>query len=255
MKKHFRIVVVDDNELIRHGLCRMLESEKDMRVVGDFASADDVIQQVGTLSPDVVLMDAEMPGKNGIEATHHLKNNGLNCQAEVIILAECADYLIGALAAGAAGYIYKNVNGGELVQMVREVCHNKYHQVVEDTDFLDQVELIVPEAADATQLRRFAVQVENMLQANILETVGSRNAGTAITVLFEHTPIDGILDRLRDIPDLEEVEELHSRTGGLASLAKRFKTLFNSKAIPRKRLLVTLKNDHIASCDLATALN
>ncbi|NQT47653.1 MAG: response regulator transcription factor, partial [Chloroflexi bacterium] len=117
MKKHFRIVVVDDNELIRHGLCRMLESEKDMRVVGDFASADDAIQQVGTLSPDVVLMDVEMPGKNGIEATHHLKNNGLNCQAEVIILAECADYLIGALAAGAAGYIYKNVNGGELAQV------------------------------------------------------------------------------------------------------------------------------------------
>ena len=239
MKKHFRIVVVDDNELIRHGLCRMLESEKDMRVVGDFASADGVIQQVGTLSPDVVLMDAEMPGKNGIEATHHLKNNGLNCQAEVIILAECADYLIGALAAGAAGYIYKNVNGGELAQVIRQVSLKQKTAKDSDSVLEETVELVLPPSTEPAKTLKFIDQVEKRLQASVMRTVGSLDHGSVITIALDADTVRDLLGRLKEIPDVEKAEEVPAARGLSNSLGS-LRNWLTSADSPRERIAVTL---------------
>ena len=68
-----RILLVDDNDVVRHGLRHMLESEEGMKVVGDFANAEEALAQAQTLSPDVILMDIKMPGVDGVEATRRMK--------------------------------------------------------------------------------------------------------------------------------------------------------------------------------------
>lgn len=253
MKKGIKILLVDDSEVIRSGLRLMLEAEEDVDVVGDCTSADEALSQAGTLSPDVILMDRDMPGMDGIEATRCLKRNGLNCEADVIILAECTDYLVNALDAGAAGYLPKDMSRQELGQAIREV-YEREHLPTDGDGFVEQVELLIPQPADAAQLRRFAGQVETTLQASIVETVGSWHWGAAITVLLEHTRLAGVLDRLWSMPDLEKVEEVP--TGVLPSLVGKFRTLLRSRTIPTKtRLLVTLKETNVPGQELAAALN
>ena len=73
MEEHIRILLVDDNELVRHGLRHMLEPEEDMKVVGDCASAEEVFSEMARLYPDIVLMDDQLPGMDGIEAIRHFK--------------------------------------------------------------------------------------------------------------------------------------------------------------------------------------
>ena len=254
MKRRIRVLVVDDNELVRGGLRRMLESEKDMSVVGDCTDANVALSQVGTLSPDVILMDIDMPGMNGIEATRHLKRNGLNCKADVIVLAECTDYLIGALEAGAAGYLLKDTSSEGLVETIRQV-HQKDQSPDENDDLVEQVELVIAQPTDALQLSSFAAQVEKTLQASIVETVGSWDGGTAITVLVERTSLENVLGRLWNIPGLERIEEL-PLARGFSSLVKKFRTLSGSRDISKRRLLIDLKEAAgIPSRELAVALN
>lgn len=71
MKENIRVLLVDDRELVRRGLQSMLESEEDMGVVGDCATAEEAFSEIARLRPDIVLMDIRMPGMNGIEGSRH----------------------------------------------------------------------------------------------------------------------------------------------------------------------------------------
>ena len=108
MNKNIRILLVDDNELVRHGLRHMLEPEENMEVVGDCSNAEEAFSKIARLCPDIVLMDIQMPGMNGIEALRSLKRNGLDYSGDVIMLADSLNYRVEALQAGAASYQYGN---------------------------------------------------------------------------------------------------------------------------------------------------
>lgn len=114
-----RLLVVDDHQVVREGLCRMLESEEDLEVVGQAANVEEALTLMESQSPDIVLMDIKMPGMNGIEATQLLKNRYPSCN--VIILTLHEDCLIQAIEAGASGYLLKGIKQDELVTAIRTV--------------------------------------------------------------------------------------------------------------------------------------
>ncbi len=114
-----RILVVDDHQVVREGLRRMLELEEDMEVVGEAAEAKEVFSQVELLSPEIILMDIKMPGMDGIELTRQLKEKHPACN--VIMLTLYDEYLTQAIEAGAVGYLLKYIKREELIRAIRAV--------------------------------------------------------------------------------------------------------------------------------------
>ena len=118
-----RILLVDDHQVVREGLRRMLELEADLKVVGEAADAKEVLTQVELLSPKVILMDIKMPGTDGIELTRQLKEKQPSCN--VIMLTLYDEYLSQAIEAGAVGYLLKDIKREELVKAIRAVCEGR----------------------------------------------------------------------------------------------------------------------------------
>ena len=114
-----RILLVDDHQVVREGLRRMLELEADMEVVGEANDAKEALTQLELFFPEVILMDIKMPGVGGIELTRQLKEKQPSCN--IIMLTLYDEYLAEAIAAGAAGYLLKDVKREELVKAIRAV--------------------------------------------------------------------------------------------------------------------------------------
>ncbi len=114
-----RILLVDDHQVVREGLRRMLELEADLKVVGEAADAKEALTQVELLSPEVILMDIKMPGVDGIELTRQLKQKHPSCN--IIMLTLYDEYLPQAIAVGATGYLLKDIKREELVKAIRAV--------------------------------------------------------------------------------------------------------------------------------------
>ena len=114
-----RIVLVDDHQVVREGLRRMLELEADLEVVGEAANAKEALTQVELLSPEVILMDIKMPGTSGIELTRQLKEKQPSCN--VLMLTLYDEYLAQAIEAGAVGYLLKDIKREELIRAIRAV--------------------------------------------------------------------------------------------------------------------------------------
>ena len=113
-----KVLVVDDHDLVRSGISRLLGDAREINVVGEAASGEDAIRLTRELNPDVVLMDIRMPGIGGLEATRKLVR--LNPDIKVIAVTACDDdpYASRLLQAGAAGYMTK---GAEVDEMVRAI--------------------------------------------------------------------------------------------------------------------------------------
>ena len=117
-----RVLVVDDQKVIREGLSMMLGLLDGIEVVGTAVDGADALRQVRLLDPDVVLMDLSMPTMNGVEATRQLVDEG--SQARVVVLTTYADdeWVFGALQAGARGYLTKDASADQIRQAVLAVA-------------------------------------------------------------------------------------------------------------------------------------
>lgn len=114
-----RVLLVDDQALVRSGFRLILEVEDDLEVVGEASDGPSAVRAVAELSPDVVLMDVQMPGGDGLAATREI---GGACPVLVLTTFDRDDYLFGALEAGASGFLLKNAAPEELVEAVRVVA-------------------------------------------------------------------------------------------------------------------------------------
>ena len=119
-----RVVLADDQALVRAGLSTLLGAEPDIEVVGTAADGDEAVAMARELRPDVVCMDIRMPGRDGISATRALCGPGVEDPVPVLVLTtfDIDDYLFGALEAGASGFLLKDADPAVLVQAVRSVA-------------------------------------------------------------------------------------------------------------------------------------
>ena len=119
----FRVVLVDDQALIRTGFKMILESESDIEVVGEASDGREGVSVTQSTRPDVVLMDVQMPNMNGLEATGRIVEDA-SISSRIIILTtfERDDYVFEALRAGASGFLLKNCPPEDLVHAVRIVA-------------------------------------------------------------------------------------------------------------------------------------
>lgn len=116
-----RVLLVDDHQVVRRGLRTFLEVQEDIEVVGEAADGDEGVAAAEELRPDVVLMDVKMPGTDGIEALRRLRE--LQNPARVLVVTSFTEQrtVVPALRAGAAGYVYKDVDPDALAGAIRSV--------------------------------------------------------------------------------------------------------------------------------------
>jgi DNA-binding NarL/FixJ family response regulator len=118
-----RLLIADDQALVRDGFGMILGAQEDMEVVGEAADGHEAVERTRALDPDVVLMDIRMPGLDGIEATRRLVGHG-GVRSRVLMLTtfDGDEYLYDAMKAGASGFLLKDVRREELVNAVRVVA-------------------------------------------------------------------------------------------------------------------------------------
>ena len=116
-----KVLVVDDHELVRSGISRLLSDAKGIEVVGEAESGEEAVQFAKEYEPDIVLMDIRMPGIGGLEATRKIIRQ--NEEIQVIAVTACDDnpYASRLLQAGASGYITKGADAEEMVNAILKV--------------------------------------------------------------------------------------------------------------------------------------
>lgn len=122
MPEPIRILLVDDQRLMRDGLRTLLELEPDLAVVGEVGNGQEAVQIYADLQPNVVLMDIRMPVMNGVEATERLCQDWPDAKIIILTTFDDDEYVFDGIRAGAKGYLLKDVSGEELATAVRAVA-------------------------------------------------------------------------------------------------------------------------------------
>jgi DNA-binding NarL/FixJ family response regulator len=120
-RARIRIVVVDDHPVVREGLVAMLQTQSDFEVVGEAASGADGLGLIAQLVPDVVLLDLELPGIDGVGVLRQLRARNDSARVIVFTVFDTDDRIIAAVEAGAAGYLLKGAPRSELFAAIRVV--------------------------------------------------------------------------------------------------------------------------------------
>jgi DNA-binding NarL/FixJ family response regulator len=120
-----RLLLVDDHALFREGLISLLSYQDDFTVVGEAEDAKSALEQARTYRPDIVLMDVELPGEDGVSATQRLKMEMPNITVVMLTVHDDSQTLFEAIKAGAQGYLVKNVRSKELLEQLRGIARGE----------------------------------------------------------------------------------------------------------------------------------
>jgi DNA-binding NarL/FixJ family response regulator len=124
MSAAIRVVVAEDQAIVRAGFRTLLDAELDIEVAGEAATGEETLERVRALQPDVVVMDIRMPGMDGLEATRLITEDEALSETRVLVLTtfELDEYVFGALRAGASGFLLKGGEPADLLAAVRVVA-------------------------------------------------------------------------------------------------------------------------------------
>ena len=117
-----RVLIVDDHPVVREGLMTVLEDTKEMQVVGEAGSAEEALSSLERALPDVVLLDLELPGMNGVDAIPRFTAAASHPRVVILTAYDTEERVLAALKAGAVGYVLKGASAGEIAQAIRAVA-------------------------------------------------------------------------------------------------------------------------------------
>jgi DNA-binding NarL/FixJ family response regulator len=185
-----RVLVVDDQPLIRAGFHKMVEARPDLEVVGEAADGAEAVAQARRLGPDVVLMDVRMPAMDGLEATRQLAGPGVANPTKVLILTtfDLDEYVYEALRAGASGFLLKDAPPEELAAAIRVIAAGEALLAPSVTRRLIQrfADQPPPKAVDAKALGRLTDRETEVLR---LVARGLSNAQIATELVVSETTV------------------------------------------------------------------
>ncbi|MBL0744776.1 response regulator transcription factor [Chryseolinea lacunae] len=115
------IVLADDHVLVRNGIKAMLESENDIRVIGEAGDGNEALETAKTLKPDIVVLDIRMPNMTGLEAAAKLKSYSPGSKAVILSMHDSEEYVLQALDAGAYGYLLKDTDKNEFIKALKQI--------------------------------------------------------------------------------------------------------------------------------------
>jgi two-component system nitrate/nitrite response regulator NarL len=119
------VLVIDDHPLFRRGVKQLLELDPQLRLVGEASSGEEGVGRALELDPDLVLLDLNMKGMNGIETLSRLREAGCDSRVVMLTVSDSADDLLGAIRAGADGYLLKDMEPEQLLSRIREVLFGR----------------------------------------------------------------------------------------------------------------------------------
>jgi DNA-binding NarL/FixJ family response regulator len=186
-----RVLLVDDQALVRTGFRMIINTEPDLQVIGEAADGRQAITEAHRLQPDVVLMDIRMPQMDGVEATRHLAGPGVPHPTKVIILTtfDLDEYVVEALRAGASGFLLKDTSATTLVEAIRVVARGEALLAPTVTRrLLDRFALRLP-AVDPLVTHNLATLTERELEILKLIARGLSNQEIATRLFLAETTV------------------------------------------------------------------
>jgi two-component system response regulator NreC len=121
------IIVVDDHQMMRQGLCALIKEQPDFQIVGDAGDGEEALRLVERFHPDVIVLDMAMPGLNGVEVTRKVMQDSPTCAIVILSMYAAEGYVREAIEAGAKAYVLKQDSAEELVGAIREAIAGKHY--------------------------------------------------------------------------------------------------------------------------------
>jgi DNA-binding NarL/FixJ family response regulator len=189
------ILLADDQELVRTGFRLILGSEPDLAVVGEAVNGSEAVDLARRLDPDVVLMDVRMPGLNGIEATRAItREPSIHTRVLVLTTFEDDEFVNGAIAAGASGYLLKDAPAAELIQAIGAVAAGDAFLTPALTRrLMERVAASLPDQRQAALIDTLSPRERDVLR---LVSQGSTNAEIAQRLFVSEATVKTHIARL-----------------------------------------------------------
>jgi DNA-binding NarL/FixJ family response regulator len=185
-----RVLLVDDQALVRSGFRLILETREDIEVVGEAADGREVVDLARRLGPDVILMDVRMPHVDGVEATRRLAAAGLPARVLILTTFDLDEYVYEAIRAGASGFLLKDVQPAQLVEAIRVVAAGEALLAPTVTRrLLDHFADVLPSAEPKPPPPNLARLTERELEILKLLAGGLSNAELADALFLSETTV------------------------------------------------------------------
>lgn len=183
-----RVLIADDDDLMRAGLVELLAGDAQIEIVGQASTGREAVQRARRLAPDVVLMDVRMPDLDGIAATRELAGSAPDSRVLILTTFERDDYIFGALRAGASGFLLKRTRPEELLAAVHTIAAGDSLLSPSVTRrVIDRMaQQPTPDLADHAKLRELTPRERQVLEL-IARGLSNREIAAALTV--EHSTV------------------------------------------------------------------